>query len=176
MIERRATEGNVESWGYYSPCDVYRYGLRRVWGPGNELLYVMLNPSTATEVANDPTIERCQRRAVKLGFGGMRIANLFAFRAMHPRDLKRASDPEGPENAGLLHDWSGKAEVTLAAWGVHGVLNGQCGRVAGLLQGDVRHLGLTKDGHPRHPLYVSYDVLPQPWPVARRYEGREAFP
>ncbi|MCB2110163.1 MAG: DUF1643 domain-containing protein, partial [Rhodobacteraceae bacterium] len=43
----------------YSRCGAYRYLLSRRWGPGGMLLYVLLNPSTATEAANDPTIERC---------------------------------------------------------------------------------------------------------------------
>ncbi|MFW2588882.1 DUF1643 domain-containing protein [Sagittula sp. SSi028] len=176
MIERRAEDSGTQSWAYYSPCEHYRYGLRRVWGAGDELLYVMLNPSTATELANDPTIERCQRRAVRLGFGGMRIANLFAWRATDPRDLRKAAQPEGPENAGLLVEWSQQVSMVLAAWGVHGALKGQGLRVAAELQGDVRHLGLTRDGHPRHPLYVSYDVAPRPWLPEDRYAAAQKVP
>ena len=171
MIERRAEQDGIHSVAYYSPCETYRYGLARRWGRGAELLYVMLNPSTATELANDATIERCQRRAVKLGFEAMRIANLFAYRATRPEDLRRAEDPEGPENALLLRKWSEEAGVVLAAWGVHGALNGQGPRMARMLTGDVRHLGLTQDGHPRHPLYVSYARAPEPWPLAERYAG-----
>ena len=84
MIEREHSAGGVTSRAYYSPCERYRYGLERVWGQGPSLLYVMLNPSTADELRNDPTIERCQRRAVQLGFGGMQIANLFGWRATRP--------------------------------------------------------------------------------------------
>ncbi len=169
MIERRAEQGGQVSTAWYSPCGSYRYGLRRVWATGPEVMYVMLNPSTATEHANDATIERCQRRARALGFGAMRIANLFAYRATRPEDLRRAGDPEGPENPELLRDWSEQADVTLAAWGVHGALNGAGPRFARVLRGDVRHLGLTQAGHPRHPLYVSYSVQPAPWPVEVRY-------
>lgn len=169
MMERVAERDGQVSTAWYSPCETYRYGLRRAWGAGAEVLYVMLNPSTATELANDPTIERCQRRAVALGFGAMRIANLFAYRATRPGDLRRATDPEGPENADLLRDWSGLADLTVAAWGVHGALYGAGPRLAPTLLGDVRHLGLTRAGHPRHPLYVSYSVLPEPWPSEARY-------
>lgn len=170
MIERHAQTGSERSTAWYSLCETYRYGLRRVWdADAGEVLFVMLNPSTASELANDPTIERCQRRTRAMGYGAMRIANLFAYRATRPADLRRAADPEGPENAALLADWSGAADMTLAAWGVHGALQGAGPRAAGLLKGDVRHLGLTKDGHPRHPLYVSYAVLPQPWRLETRY-------
>ena len=98
MIERRAEADGIRSAAWYSPCEAYRYGLERRWGTGGALLFVMLNPSTATEDANDPTIARCQRRTQQLGFGAMRIANLFGYRATRPRDLARAKAPVGPEN------------------------------------------------------------------------------
>lgn len=170
MIERVSEQAEQVSWAYYSPCARYRYGLRRVWAPdAPEVLYVMLNPSTATEERNDPTIERCQRRAVRLGFGGMRIANLFAWRATRPADLRQAEAPEGPENDTLLRDWARAVQVTVAGWGVHGTLRDRGRQVARLLEGDVRHLGLTRDGHPRHPLYVSYATGLTAWPSERRY-------
>lgn len=169
MIERFADKDNIQSRALYSRCETYRYGLERRWGDGAVLLYVMLNPSTATEERNDATIERCQRRAVALGFGAMRIANLFAFRATRPEDLKRAADPIGPENDAVLQDWSGGGVVTLAAWGVHGAHLGRAHVVAALLQGDVRHLGLTRAGHPRHPLYVPYRQKPITWNPEDRY-------
>jgi hypothetical protein len=174
MIERQAEQGQAQSTAWYSPCETYRYGLRRVWDEGKpEVLFIMLNPSTATELHNDPTIERCQRRALALGFGALRIANLFAFRATRPRDLRRAADPEGPENGAVLQRWAATAAMTLAAWGVHGALRGAGPRVAALLDGDVRHLGLTRAGHPRHPLYVSYTVTPTRWPKEMRYAAKE---
>ncbi|MCT4558126.1 MAG: DUF1643 domain-containing protein [Pelagimonas sp.] len=171
MLERVFENEGQRSRALYSPCERYRYGLERIWDETRPwVTYVMLNPSTATELRNDPTIERCQRRAVQLGFGAMRIANLFAFRATHPKDLKRAEDPEGPENTALLHRWTQGSAMTIAGWGAHGDLLGQGRRVAPVLDGDVRHLGLTKAGHPRHPLYVSYAVSPQTWPREARYD------
>lgn len=171
MIERHAEQDGITSGALYSPCEGYRYGLWRRWGEGPEVLFVMLNPSTATELANDPTIERCQRRAVQLGFGAMRIANLFGWRATDPRDLRRAGEPVGADNDRLLREWARGADMVLAAWGVHGAHMDRATEVAGWLEGDVRHLGLTRDGHPRHPLYVSYAVTPRPWPKEVRYVG-----
>ncbi|MBU2960933.1 DUF1643 domain-containing protein [Citreicella sp. C3M06] len=162
MIERQHIEAGVVSRALYSPCETYRYGLERRWGEGGCLLFIMLNPSTADERRNDPTIERCQRRAVALGFGALRIANLFAFRATRPADLRRAPVPVGPENDALLLRWHRAAEMTLAAWGTHGSYLGRAAQVAGLC-GELHHLGLTRDGHPRHPLYVPYAVAPLPW-------------
>jgi hypothetical protein len=63
VIERAHLKGDAESLAVYSDCERYRYLLTRVWEPGRKALFVMLNPSTATEVQNDPTVERCERRA-----------------------------------------------------------------------------------------------------------------
>ena len=86
MITRTHLKGDADSVAVYSPCERYRYLLTRVWdGAGPRALFVMLNPSTATEFQNDPTVERCERRARALGFGAFRVANIFAFRATDPR-------------------------------------------------------------------------------------------
>lgn len=163
MIERHHTEAGVTSRAFYSPCERYRYGLERRWGAGEVLLWIMLNPSTADERRNDPTIERCQRRAVRMGFGAMRIANLFAFRATQPADLRRAEAPVGADNDALLLRWHADAPMTIAGWGVHGALMGRGPQMAQALAGPLHVLGLTQGGHPRHPLYVSYDIDPTPW-------------
>lgn len=172
MIERCHEAEGQRSRALYSACGAYRYGLERLWNAGPVLLYIMLNPSTADEMRNDPTIERCQRRALRLGFGGMRIANLFAFRATRPRDLRHAAEPVGPENDALLALWHREAAMTLAAWGVHGAHMGRGPAMAARLTGEMHHLGLTHDGHPRHPLYVGYATAPTPWPLAGRYAAR----
>ena len=171
MIERLHQQDGVTSRALFSPCGTWRYGLERRWGTGAPLLYVMLNPSTADETRNDPTIERCQRRAVRLGFGAMRIANLFAYRATRPQDLRRAEAPVGPENDALVSEWHAEAGMTLAAWGVHGAYLGRGPAMAARLAGPLHHLGLTRDGHPRHPLYLRNDAVPLCWPVPMRYGG-----
>lgn len=169
MISRRHIREGTVSEAFYSECERYRYGLSRVWDTRvPPVLFVMLNPSTATELANDPTIHRCETRARRMGAGGVSIANLFAFRATRPEELKRAEDPEGPENARLLAEWHAAADWTIAAWGVHGAWRGAGPRAARDM-GALWHLGLTKDGHPRHPLYVSYKIDPVSWLIPDRY-------
>ena len=81
MITRSHTKGDAPSTAVYSDCERYRYALTRIWDQaGQKALFVMLNPSTATEVQNDPTVERCERRARALGFGAFRVTNIFAWR------------------------------------------------------------------------------------------------
>lgn len=164
MLRRENDTPDCRSAALYSDCETYRYALSRRWNDDDgQLAFVMLNPSTATELRNDPTIERCERRARRLGFGGIEIVNLFAFRATLPADLHRADDPVGPENDAVLADHCVQARLVVAAWGVHGTLLGRGAQVARRLTCPLHHLGLTKDGHPRHPLYVPYTVHPQIW-------------
>ena len=155
---------------WYSPCDAYRYGLSRVWdGARPSLLFIMLNPSTADEHRNDPTVARCESRARAMGFGAVMIANIFAFRATRPADLKQAQDPNGAENDAVLAHWSALADMTIAAWGVHGSHLDRAKMLAAQLPERTYHLGLTKAGHPRHPLYVSFATQPATWPLEARY-------
>lgn len=167
MITRSHTKGDAPSTAVYSDCALYRYSLTRIWDvTAQRVVFVMLNPSTATEVQNDPTIHRCEQRARALGFGGFRAVNIFALRATDPRDMKAADDPEGPDNATTLSDAATWADTLIAAWGVHGAHRNQGPSVAALLHNaghKLHHLGLTKAGHPRHPLYLSYRVQPELW-------------
>jgi len=167
LITRHHAGERAKSKAVYSDCARYRYSLQRVWARGERrLLIVMLNPSKATEEVNDPTIERCERRTRALGYGAMGIVNLFGWRATHPRDLKRANDPVGPDNAAVLATSAKWADEILCAWGVHGDLMDQGRAMAAHLKRarkPLLALGTTMAGHPRHPLYVSYAVKPVAW-------------
>lgn len=168
MITRQHQKGDAASVAVYSPCEKYRYLLTRVWNPdGRKALFVMLNPSTATEFQNDPTVERCERRARALGFGAFRVTNIFAFRATDPRVMRAVADPVGPGNDAAIADsaldW---ADSILCAWGTHGAHLGRGAAVERLLRATGRELltlGLSKDGHPKHPLYIGYDRQPEVW-------------
>ncbi|MGI3169508.1 DUF1643 domain-containing protein [Pseudooceanicola sp. C21-150M6] len=165
--ERRHLQDGTESRAVYSDCDTYRYDLARVWAPeGPRLCYVMLNPSTASETRNDPTVARCERRARALGYGGFRVVNIFAFRATDPKVLMQAADPVGPDGDAYLLRAADWADRVIAAWGVHGAHRGRGAEVAALLRQSGKplfHLGLSRDGHPRHPLYIGYGVRPVAW-------------
>ncbi|SPJ26622.1 DUF1643 domain-containing protein [Falsiruegeria mediterranea] len=167
MITRTHTKGDAPSTAVYSDCERYRYSLTRVWDPaGGKVLFVMLNPSTATEVQNDPTVERCERRARALGFGAFQVTNIFAWRDTDPRKMRAAADPVGPENDATILAGVGWADQVVAAWGTHGEHLDRGSAVEHLLRGTehpVFHLGLTKAGHPKHPLYISYSQKPERW-------------
>ena len=172
MIHRTHRKGDAESHASYSDCENYRYALTRTWdAAGRRVMFVMLNPSTATEVQNDPTVERCERRARALGFGAFRVTNIFAFRATDPRIMRAAADPVGPENDPTILDGSNWADQIICAWGTHGEFLNRGPQVRARLAATGKrlfHLGLTKQGHPRHPLYVAYASSPQEWTAGAR--------
>ena len=167
MITRNHVADGTRSEVCYSDCHTYRYLLTRQWEASKgDVAFVMLNPSKADEFLNDPTVERCERRARHMGFGGVQIVNIFAFRATDPQVLRRAMHPCGPENDAILSRTAAQARLVIAAWGTHGVHQGRGAIVRDMLWQaghDLHHLGLTKDGHPRHPLYVPYRQKPQLW-------------
>jgi hypothetical protein len=166
MIERRFQKGDAASVAVYSDCEHYRYLLTREWGAGPKALFVMLNPSTATEFQNDPTVERCERRARALGFGAFRVTNIFAYRATDPKVMRAQGDPVGPGNDAAIVgsvDW---ASQVICAWGSHGAHLGRGAAVARLLRATgvpLWHLGMTMGAEPKHPLYIGYDVKPVLW-------------
>ncbi len=168
MIKREAQKGDARSTALYSDCERYRYQLTRIWQPaGGKVLFVMLNPSTATEAQNDPTVERCERRARALGFGAFRVTNIFAWRNTDPRKMRAATDPVGPENDSTISESCAWADRVICAWGTHGEHLQRGLEVEALMRTTgmtLFHLGLTKAGHPKHPLYIAYAQQPQPWP------------
>lgn len=152
----------VDKGAVFSICRTWRYQLHRIWDESKPLLNVIgLNPSTADEQANDPTIERCQRRAKAMGMGGLLMTNLFAFRATDPRDMKAALDPVGSHNDVALLSAATRSSMILCAWGTHGAFKDRARYVESLLGGfDLYCLGKSKDGYPKHPLYIGYNVQP----------------
>jgi hypothetical protein len=166
MITRAFQKGDAASVAVYSDCTAYRYLLTREWGPGPRALFIMLNPSTATEFQNDPTVERCERRARALGFGAFRVTNIFAFRATDPRVMRAVPDPVGPENDAAILQSVPWADWVICAWGSHGAHLGRGAAIAASLRATgvpLWHLGLTRAGAPKHPLYIGYDVQPVLW-------------
>lgn len=160
----------VASGAHISGDGVYRYGLWRHWGPGPSLSFVMLNPSTADAALDDPTIRRCTGFARTLGHDGINVVNLYAFRATNPAELRTAVDPHGPENEawlrGRLEAARHGATTIVVAWGAwlpddHAAPTFRnLAREVGVT---LRCLGRTKEGQPRHPLYLKGDSPLTEW-------------
>jgi hypothetical protein len=149
---------------YLSPCREYRYALWRWWDESKlQCVFVGLNPSTADETADDPTIRRCIRFAHDWGYGSLCMINLFALRATKPSGMLKHPEPVGPENDVWIKRVSYAAGITVAAWGVPGAHCGRDREVALLLK-DPYCLARTKDGFPGHPLYLPAACTLQRYP------------
>lgn len=135
------------------------------------IAFLLLNPSTADEVKDDPTVARCRRFAVDWGYGEVMILNAFAYRATDPKDMKAQADPVGPDNDETIQtvvstvlELGGRI---VCGWGNHG---SHLQRTTALLEvlsqwrDHPQLLGFpkTKSGDPGHPLYLRKDVLLTP--------------
>lgn len=152
-----------------SPCGRYRYWLTRVWGdPEDLLVWLMLNPSTASAEKDDPTIRKCIGFAQVHGYGAIAVVNLFSIRETHPKNLVGLPEASlvGPEDELWLRHWLPHATV-VCAWGQHAALKRPIARrvatLKPLLPRGTWCLGRCSDGSPKHPLMPSYDTRLEAW-------------
>lgn len=143
-----------------SECRKYRYALWRTWDESKPYaMFVGLNPSTADEREDDPTIRRCIGFATEWGYGGLCMANLFAYRATDPNKMFAAQDPIGPENDVWLEMLAKNAGIIVAAWGNHGAYLSRSKIVSALIP-SLQCLKINKSGEPAHPLYQPKTAKP----------------
>jgi hypothetical protein len=151
---------------YISEDGVYRYSLTRdalpLTGEGT-VTFIGLNPSTADETADDPTIRRCVGFARSWGFARLKMVNLFALRSTDPRKLIACDDPAGPENLCTISKVVGGSDLVVCAWGSFPHAGREHIDLVLELVAAPHALGLTKNGSPRHPLYVRGNALPVPF-------------
>lgn len=162
--------GQSTSGAVFSKCLRYRYSLWRRWEdcePSQMVAFIGLNPSTADEFKNDPTIRRCIRFSKDWGYSGMIMLNLFAYRATDPKEMKAQVEPFGDENAVAIMEVCRSVDAVICAWGVHGAYRNRGEHVRSVLAHfmpeKLFHLGLTQNGYPKHPLFLKNDLTPQPW-------------
>ena len=153
----------------WSPDRSYRYFLRRPvdddWRLSQKppIAFLLLNPSTADEISDDPTVSRCRRYAAAWGFGEVIILNAFAFRATNPKIMRAQPDPVGPQNdtvieqtAKILFSLEGSL---VCGWGNHGAFLNRGYTIRHMLRAyPAKAFPFTKTGEPGHPLYLRKDV------------------
>ena len=158
----------IKSDATFSDDRIHRYTLWRIWDTDlPKVLFIGLNPSTATETKNDPTIRRCMGYAKDWGYGGYIMGNIFAYRSTDPTNLRKTNDPIGPKNDYWLQKLNEEADLSIAAWGTHGKFMNRGEQVLDLIP-DLKCLRITKDGFPSHPLYLPKSLKPIPY--ERKYE------
>ena len=125
----------------------------------------MLNPSTADEDQDDPTIRRCVGFARRWRAPAMEVVNLYALRATHPRDLFAHRAPIGSDNDDAIRDAAARAGSIVVAWGAHGARDPErVARVIDLLGARrLACLGANRGGSPKHPLFVPYQTKRRRW-------------
>lgn len=150
----------------FSPCRVYRYTLTRVIRGNSKrvITWIMLNPSTADETQDDPTIRRVLDFSRQWGFGIVHVVNLFALRATDPKVMLSHSEPIGADNNAHILRLSLAAEMVVCAWGAHGTHLGRGDAVKGIVRSggiSLYYLKLTASDQPGHPLYLSGSLTPK---------------
>lgn len=155
-----------ESGADISPCGTYRYSLwRGACHSSGMVNWILLNPSTAGETVNDPTVRRLIAYTKDWGYGDLVLTNLFALRSTDPGALKDHPDPIGPDNDRYIIEYARKACVVVCAWGAHGTLKGRAATVRRMLAEAAiaaQCLAKTKGGEPGHPLYLKGGLEPIP--------------
>lgn len=141
---------------------MHRYSLLHrfdpLFGGDRFMLWIGLNPSTADERQLDPTLTRIAGFSRREGMDGFWMGNLFGLRTPYPKEMMAAPDPVGPGNNHALLAAAAQCQRVVAAWGVTGDYQDRAAAVVSLLSGyELWCLGTTRDGHPRHPLYVKAD-------------------
>jgi len=157
----------MSSGAWLSKNRAHRYLLEREWDEGEGyVLWVMFNPSVANETEDDPTIRRCIGFAKKWGYKGIRVTNLYSVIGTDPKKLPEPRIDNFTDRV-IGHGIEG-CDIIVFAWGALAV--GHEARmwdvwkqiiIAGR-EKDVYSLGITKSGHPRHPLYLKADTAPIP--------------
>lgn len=156
----------TERTALFSPCRRYRYSLRIRWNEAPLLVVIGLNPSTADEYQDDPTLRRVQGFARDMDLGGVLMLNAFAWRSTDPAGILDIPDPVGPDNTvANWRDWIGQDGPVVAAWGTNISKRPHllCRHHALLQSFRLDCFRETKGGFPEHPLYLPAALRPKPW-------------
>jgi hypothetical protein len=143
----------------FSPDRQYRYALWRIWDKSKPLvMFIGLNPSTANESGNDPTINTVRALSMYWGYGGFYMMNLFAIVSSDPSVLKTHPDPLG-ENDGWIEKISQQCKTVVFAWGAFKEAKERCQKIMDQFP-DALCIKILKDGSPKHPLFTPYNAVP----------------
>lgn len=150
---------NTNSGATFSECKKYRYALWRIWDKAKPVvMFIGLNPSTANESENDPTIRRVVSMANSWGYGGVYMMNCWAYIATDPTLLK-TNEFSNEWNNNTITATASKCKTIVFAWGSFEIVK-RLGRDSELIEmfPNAKCLMKNKNGSPRHPLYVKGDT------------------
>lgn len=168
---RLPVPSHIRSSAVFSDCRQYRYVLHRRWQydqPSRSVLFLLMNPSTATEDVDDPTVRKCRLYTEQWGYNHLIITNIMAYRATHPKLLLDVADPVGPDNmrrvACLI---TMQRPFVVCGWGrIPPKLRYAEAQAMQMLRDCQPHvLRLSKSQRPWHPLYLPNDSVPFAWNI-----------
>lgn len=152
----------ISSYANFSKCGKYRYYLRRFWNTGEKhVMFIGLNPSTATASTDDPTIRRCINFAKSWGYAGMYMCNLYAYISTDPKKLIISGEEIAVTNS-YLRECAGFVDIIVFAWGAFELHKKRMNEIIEMFPAAycIKH---TKNGYPSHPLYLKSDLKPIPF-------------
>lgn len=161
----------------------HRYDLTRAWGAGPPICWVMLNPSTADGLQDDPTIWNIMCRSLRWGFGSLVVVNIYSFRSSSPVQMKRwlrvtsnaTSFDYANANKAHVATLLAGCEMVIAAWGAHAE-NDAVNHFLGFEPPPLHCLGINNDGSPRHPLSRGRNWVPMSTrPIPYTFEPTEDY-
>lgn len=155
----------VSKYAMLSPCLQYRFALSRAWEPNMRVIgFILLNPSTADDKIDDPTVKKLIQFAKHNKYGGFLLANIFSLRSTDPKLLRTHHDPIGPSNDYWIAQLTRWSEIVVCGWGNHGSLNNRGKEVKLIIPKAKRFaFGFNNGGQPTHPLYLSPTKRFLPW-------------
>ena len=165
MIYDETSSPGHHATAVFSDDKVHRYSLTRQWGSfcGVKALFIMLNPSTADAFKLDPTVNRCRLFAERLGCDLLQVVNIFSYRSTDPAELYDAHE-QGVKITDEVNDETIRgalesAKYRICAWGAEPIAKLYIPDILREKYSLSLHaLGVTKDGSPRHPLYLRKDA------------------
>lgn len=167
-LKQLIESGRVRYDAGFSACTAYRHWLSRTWDAARPYAnFLMLNPSTATHLDDDPTVFRTMNYAFDWGYGGVWVTNIFDFRETDPEKMKAHPAPCSDANDTWIVSVARNAGIVVCAWGTDGEFLGRGAHVTELLRenGITAHcLKKTKTNQPNHPLYLRKTLRPVLYP------------
>lgn len=149
-------ELEVKKEAKFSPCKKHRYSLTRTWNASKgHVMFIGLNPSTANELKDDPTIKRVTSFAKDWGYGGVVMCNLFTMVTAYPKELVIDEDIEVTKKC--ISNEIDKCGIVVFAWGNFKQAINRGKQISNWLK-EGYALQINKNGSPKHPLYVKSNV------------------
>lgn len=158
---------SINKDGYISSCKKYRYFIEREWDSSlDKAMFILLNPSETGLYEDNPTIRKCMGFSKGLGYGGIYLANLYSYRATNPKELKKVIEKkgeiyaQGEKNIEIIKKLEKRSDILILGWG-NNAKNFQMSQdiLKILDRKKMRCLDITKEGEPKHPLYIRYDLV-----------------